>query len=311
MHVHHGLDAVPRLPGCVLTMGTFDGVHAGHAAVMAETVRRAGQGAEARPSAVLTYDPHPRAVLFGQGPPLLTTLAEKTSAIAHQHVEHLVVVPFTKELAAWSAERFVDEVLVQRLGAGEVVLGHDHRFGAYGRGDAALLRTLGAARGFSVDEVPPLEVGGRVVSSSAIRALLAAGDVSEAATLLGRRFTLSGTVVRGDQIGRTLGYPTANLAPDAGKLVPGHGVYALRVQTEDGAWHGGLASLGVRPTFDGQDVRVEAHLLDFSGDLYGQRLTLEFVRFLRPEQRFDGVDALVRQMDEDAVIGRQVLAALS
>lgn len=307
MNVHYGLDAVPRMPGAVLTMGTFDGVHRGHQSVMAETVRRAGAGR----SVALTYDPHPRAVLFGAGPPLLTTLGEKMAAMAATGLSDLVVVPFTRDIAAWTAERFVDDVLVERIGVGEVVLGHDHRFGARGAGDAALLRQMGASRGFTVDQLPPLEIDGQVVSSSAIRALLAGGDVTEAARLLGRRYTLSGTVVRGDQLGRTLGYPTANLDPDAGKLVPGHGIYAVRVIAEDGTPHDGLASLGTRPTFDGRDVRVEAHLLDYDGDLYGQRLTLAFVQFLRSERRFASAEALIVQMDEDAVIGRQVLASVS
>ena len=307
MHVYRRLDAVPRLPGAVLTMGTFDGVHLGHRAVIGEAVRRAAGG----PAVVLTYDPHPRAVVRGEGPPLLTTLDEKVRLIEEAGATHLVVLPFTHELASWTAERFVDDVLVERLGVGEVVLGHDHRFGARGAGDAALMRQLGQAHGFSVDEIGPMGQGGRVVSSSAIRAALSTGDLEVATALLGRRYTLGGEVVQGDQRGRTLGYPTANLRPDAGKLVPAHGVYAIRVQTPDGAWHGGLASLGVRPTFDGEDVRVEAHLLDFAGDLYGQRLVLDFVRVLRPEQRFASVEALVAQMDEDAVIGRAALSGVS
>ena len=307
MRVHLGLDAVPRMPGAVLTMGTFDGVHLGHQAVIGETVRLAA----GLPSVLLTYDPHPRQVVRGEGPPLLTTVDEKIAVIEATGVTDVVVVPFTREIAAWSAERFVEDVLVRRIGVRDVVLGHDHRFGARGAGDATLLRQLGAVHGFGVDVLPPQEIGGQIVSSSVVRALLVGGDVTEAARLLGRPYTLSGTVVHGDQIGRTLGYPTANLDPDTDKLVPGHGIYAVRARTADGAVHNGLVSLGTRPTFDGRDVRVEAHLFDYDGDLYGQRLGLAFVRFLRHEQRFDSAEALVRQMDEDAVIGRRVLDSVS
>lgn len=317
MNVHFSLDAVPRMPGATLTMGTFDGVHLGHQAVIGETIRQAAGG----PSVVLTYFPHPREVVRGEGPPLLTLLDEKVAVLGLHAVDHLVVLPFTKELAAWPAERFVDDVLATRLGVKAVVVGHDHRFGLRGAGDAALLREMGAARGFAVTEVPPLVVDGQTVSSSAIRARLDGGAAAGAAALLGRRYTLAGTVVEGDRRGRTLGYPTANIRPDAGKLVPGHGIYAVRVRIErpphvglegvDGGWRDGLASLGTRPTFDGQDVRLEVYLFDFDGDLYGQRLRVAFVEKLRSEQRFASAEALVAQMDEDAVIGRRVLASVS
>ncbi len=307
-------------PRAVVTHGTFDGVHRGHAALVAETVRQArAMGVEA---VVVTYDPHPREVLRGEAVARLTGSAERVDRLRALGADRVEVVPFTPDLAAMEAETFARDVLAGRFGAVHVVAGHDHRYGRARGGTLDVLRAPGAARGFGVSVVGPVEVEGAPVSSSRIRAAVGAGDVEAAAALLGRRFAVEGTVVAGDRIGRTLGFPTANVRPDESRLaIPAHGVYAARVnvgettgEPEDampGGTYDALVSIGTRPTFDGADVRVEAWLYDASGDLYGRALRVDFVARLRGEARFDGVEALVAQMREDAVLGRRLLGRLS
>jgi riboflavin kinase/FMN adenylyltransferase len=272
-------------------VGEFDGVHLGHRAVIAGN------------DTVLTFEPHPASVVRrGGGPKLLTTLELKTELIAELDVEELVVVPFDERFAHQDASEFVDRVLVDTLGATHVSVGENFRFGHRARGTAALLAQDGR---FETQVVPLVEVDGLPVSSTRIRNVLAAGGVDEAAGLLGAPFRLRGEVVPGDRRGRELGFPTANIVPDPALACPGHGVYACRVGERMAA-----VNVGVRPTF-GSDLQllVEAYLLDFEGDLYGQRLTLEFVALLRGEERFDSIDELVAQIDRDVERTRELLAS--
>ena len=271
-----------------VAVGTFDGVHLGHRAVIG--------GADT----VLTFEPHPQLVVAGSAPRLLTTLERKAELVAGLGVEELVVVPFDREFASWSAERFVDEVLVERLGATHVAVGENFRFGAKAQGDAEMLR---ADPRFETRVQPLHEVDGEIVSSSHIRGLLLSGAVEEGGRLLGDPFTVVGEVAHGDKRGRTLGYPTANLVPDPTFVTPGHGVYACRagiVGPDAEAWFAAAVNVGVRPQFvTGRGELIEAYLIDFEGDLYGRVLRLEFHRRLRGERRFDTVDALVEQMGRD------------
>ncbi len=294
------LDAAQPSPGAVVTVGTFDGVHVGHQEVVRYLVDRARtQGV---PGRVVTFHPHPREVVRGDTIPLLTTVEERAEKLAQLGIETTIVIPFTPEFAALSAEAFVVDVLVGRLKMGEIVIGYDHGFGRGRSGDAELLRALGEAHFFAVDVIPPHLVEKHAVSSSLIREVLAMqGDVDQAQKLLGAPYALSGKVVQGDQRGRLLGFPTANLAVDARKLLPLRGVYAVRVCSEAGTeiWPG-MLNIGSRPTFDGVEQRIEVHLLGFSGDLYGDTLRIEFIERLRDEQRFDGIEALKRQLREDA-----------
>ena len=274
-----------------VAIGTFDGVHLGHREVI--------RGCET----VLTFDPHPLAVLKPEAlPKLLDSLPIKRDLIAGLGVDELVVIPFDRGFAGIEAERFIDEVLVERLRATHVSIGENFRFGRAARGDAAM---LGARPEFETRVVPLVEVAGETVSSSHIRGLVAAGDVRRAARFLGAPFMLEGEVVRGDGRGRALGMPTANLVPDARLAHPGHGVYA--------AWaHGRPAAVnvGVRPTFEtGRGLLVEAYLLDFEGDLYGQTLRVAFAERLRGERRFDSAEALVGQMWRDAERTGEICAA--
>jgi riboflavin kinase/FMN adenylyltransferase len=278
-----------------VAIGTFDGVHLGHREVIA--------GAET----VITFDPHPQSVVApGTQPKLLTTLDRKAELVASLGVEELVVIPFDGDFAARSAQDFVDHVLVERVAATHVSVGENFRFGHKAQGDAQML--AGDAR-FETRTVPLLEVDGEVVSSSHIRGLLAGGAVQYADELLGAPFAVDGEVQHGDKRGRTLGFPTANLVPKPGFVVPGHGVYACRVQLADGTLVAAATNVGVRPQFvTGRGELIEAFLIDWSGDLYGQKIRIEFLRRLRGERRFDSVDALVEQMGRDVDEARSLSA---
>jgi riboflavin kinase/FMN adenylyltransferase len=274
-----------------VAVGEFDGVHLGHREVIADN------------DTVLTFEPHPAAVVrAGGGPKLLTTLELKTELIAGLGVQELVVVPFDERFAQQEASEFIDRVLVERLAATHVSVGANFRFGHRARGTAALLQS--DAR-FLTRVVPLVEVEGVPVSSTRIRSLIAAGEVEAAAQLLGAPFRLRGQVVPGDQRGRELGFPTANMVPDPNLASPGHGVYAARIGP-----HMAAVNVGVRPTFGaGLHPLVEAYLLDFEGDLYGQWLTVEFIARLRGEKRFESVPALISQMRHDVQRTRELLGS--
>jgi riboflavin kinase/FMN adenylyltransferase len=264
-----------------VAIGTFDGVHLGHREVIRGN------------DTVLTFDPHPLAVIKPDAlPKLITPHSVKRDLIAGLGVDELVTIPFDEEFAGHSAEWFVEEVLVAKLGATHVSVGENFRFGKGASGDAAFLRSR---EEFETRVVPLVEVAGETVSSSHIRGLLAAGEVDKAAEFLGGPFLLQGEVVKGDRRGRELGVPTANVVPDDHYACPGHGIYA--------AWahgHPAAVSVGVAPTFGtGRGVLIEAHLVDFEGDLYGETLRIAFVERLRGERRFDSPEALMEQMQKD------------
>jgi riboflavin kinase / FMN adenylyltransferase len=276
-----------------VALGTFDGVHRGHREVI--------RGADT----VLTFDPHPLSVIApARTPALLTTLERKAELVAGLGVEELVVVPFDRAFAALSADEFVDRVIVERLRATHVGVGENFRFGHGAEGDA---KRLAADARFETRVAPLLEVDGEVVSSSHIRGLVLGGAVEYADELLGAPFTLTREVVHGDKRGRELGFPTANLLPSDGYVTPGHGVYACRATTAAGTTYAAATSVGVRPMFvTGRGELIEAFLLDFDGDLYGQPLRLEFLKRLRGEKRFESVDALIEQMGRDVGQARAI-----
>jgi riboflavin kinase / FMN adenylyltransferase len=275
-----------------VAIGVFDGVHLGHRAVIA--------GADT----VVTFDPHPTAVIAPRRAPLmLTTIERKAQLVAALGVRETVVVPFTPELADEPPQWFIDEVVVGALGAVAVSVGENFRFGARAQGDTALLH---ADPRFQTRVEPLLEVDGEIVSSSHIRGLLLGGAVDYANRLLGAPFVVTGEVVHGDKVGRDLGFPTANVVPRDGFVCPGYGVYACR--TGDG--RAAAVNIGVRPTFEtGRGELIEAFILDYDGDLYGTTLRLEFVARLRGERRFESVDALVAQMHNDVDRTRELIAA--
>ncbi len=284
-------DAEPRARR--VAIGTFDGVHVGHREVIAGS------------DTVVTFEPHPVAILHPASTPrLLTTLERKARLAGDLGVEEIVVVPFDRERAAEPAAEFVDEVLVDALQATHVSVGENFRFGHKAKGDPALL--AGDDR-FETRVVPLLEVDGEVVSSSHIRGLILGGAVEYAGRLLGAPFTISGEVVHGDERGRTLGYPTANLVPPEGYAVPGHGVYAARARTASGEERVAAVNVGVRPMFvTGRGELIEAYLVDFEGDLYDTVLEIEFLKRLRGEKRFAGLDELIAQMGRDVETTRAI-----
>ncbi len=283
MKVTNLRDAQPRARR--VAIGTFDGVHLGHRRVIAGS------------DTVLTFEPHPLAAVNPAAlPKLLDSFAIKRDLIAELGVEELVVISFDREFASRSAEQFVREVLVERLGASHVAVGENFRFGHAAKGDSDFLRERSE---FETRVEPLVEVAGETVSSSHVRGLVAAGEVDKAAEFLGRPYALEGEVEHGDQRGRTLGVPTANVVPEEHLVCPGHGVYAARALTEEGE-HPAAISVGVRPTFDtGRGLVVEAFLLDFDGDLYRQTLRMDFLERLRGERRFDSAAELVQQMQAD------------
>jgi riboflavin kinase / FMN adenylyltransferase len=277
-----------------VAVGTFDGVHVGHREVIAGS------------DTVVTFEPHPVAILHPASTPrLLTTLERKAQLAGELGVEELVVVPFDRERAAEPAAEFVDEVLVDALQATHVSVGENFRFGHKAKGDPAL---LAADDRFETRVVPLLEVDGEVVSSSHIRGLILGGAVEYAGRLLGAPFTIAGEVVHGDERGRTLGYPTANLVPPEGYAVPGHGVYAARARTASGEQRIAAVNVGVRPMFvTGRGELIEAYLVDFEGDLYDTVLEIEFLKRLRGEKRFAGLDELIAQMGRDVETTRAIV----
>ena len=292
--------------GSVVAIGAFDGLHRGHQALLTQVCERA-QVSGCAP-VVVSFEPLPRAYFSEQPLPRLSSVREKLKGFAAAGMSHTLLLRFDGALTAMSAEDFVRCVLVQRLAAREVWVGGDFRFGHGRLGDVALLERMGMQYGFSARTMPPVTLDGARVSASRIRQLLAAGEFAAAAPLLGRPFVIDGKVEYGNQLGRTLGYPTANI--HLGKRVsPVHGIFAVRVGLGEGecSWPG-VASLGVRPTVNQvSKPLLEVHLFDFDGDLYGQRMAVEFVARLRDEQTFDGLDALKAQMDRDARQARELL----
>lgn len=294
-------------PPAVVALGVFDGVHLAHRAILGAAVARGR--ADRLLGLACTFDRHPMEVLHPDRTPLpITTLEERLALVAGTGVDAVVVLAFTLELAAVEPEAFVKDVLLERLRTRQVVVGFNHTFGRGARGNAALLQALGERLGFQVHVVPPLLVDGVPVSSSEVRTALGHGDVERAARYLGRAYSVTGRVVQGAGRGRTLGFPTANVATERQPLVPA-GVYACRA-TMRGTDSAAVVNIGVRPTFEESRLVVEAHLLDFSGVLYGEALALAFVAHLREERKFPGPEALRQQILQDIAVARQRLAAV-
>jgi riboflavin kinase/FMN adenylyltransferase len=305
MRIVRGLEHYPPdAPPSVVAQGTFDGVHLGHQAVIRTAVQRARR-LDAQPVAV-TFDPNPLAVLRpSEAPTELLPVDERLERIAELGLEVCLVIPFTAQFAEVDAEAYVKDVLLSLLRAREIVVGFNHAFGRGARGTPELLARTAGAAGVRVHVVPPFQVNGHAVSSTSIREALRQGDVRQAASLLGRAYTLRGVVARGAARGRTLGFPTANLVAPPGLSVA-DGVYAARAHW-DRESAAAVVNVGVRPTFDGATRLVEAYLLDASPDLYGRRLTLAFLDRIRGERRFESPEALRAQIAEDVVTARRMV----
>lgn len=295
----------------VVAVGSFDGVHSGHVHV----IKHMTAIAQARHLEVLvvSFDPHPRSFLSGMPESRLTSIDERNRLLTAAGVGSFVTLGFSRAMAEMSAERFVEDILVAELRAQVIVVGYDHRFGKGRAGDAALLRRMSKELDFDVVQVEALEDGVGAVCSSRIRSQLRNGEVKEAARLLQRRYALCGTVVKGAGRGRVIGVPTANIVPsDPLKIIPCQGVYAVLVQLQDEPdLRPGMMNIGSRPTFDGTGTHLEVHLLDWSGDIYGREVRVEFVEWVRHEQKFDGPQALIAQLNEDSQRCRLLLRDVS
>jgi riboflavin kinase/FMN adenylyltransferase len=303
MRLFHGYENAEIARPAVLTLGVFDGLHLGHQLIISRVVERA-RAAGAVPT-VITFDPHPRAVLHPESaPPLLQTFDQKVEAFGVLGVEQVIVVRFTREFARVSAEEFLRDVVHERLQAREVYLGRGFAFGRNREGDIDLLRRVSRELGFAADEVPEVRLRGQRISSSRIRELLAAGRVNLARRMLGRPYGVEGRVVRGAERGRTLGFPTANLRPD-NRVIPRGGVYVTATLI-GGAWRRSVTNVGVRPTFEREaEPSVETFVMDWGGDLYGDVVRVRFLHRLRGERRFESVEELKRQIDRDIARARK------
>ncbi len=299
MQLYYNLDEYIKPQYPIVTVGTFDGLHIGHKKILE---RLSSLAAEQNGEVVLlTFHPHPRKVLFQDAGDLemLSSLDEKIKLLQKLGVNHLVIQPFTKEFSRMEYDVFVKEVLVEKLGVKTLVIGYDHQFGHQRKGSMKALAAMAPGLGFKVEEIPEQDIDAIAISSTRIRKALKKGEVEIAAQLLGYPYCLSGRVVKGKQIGRSLGFPTANIvADDPDKLIPANGIYAVMVEFGDKMYRGAL-SIGHRPTFDNGEKSIEVHILGFDESVYGQHLVLHFRHYLRPEMKFHSADELVAQMHRD------------
>lgn len=298
MKIFHGTNNAKILRPTVLTLGVFDGLHLGHQAIMQTVVDRA-KSINAVPTAI-TFDPHPRSVINPEkAPPLLQTLDQRLSALEYFGIEQTVIVRFNQDFAAQDAELFLRETIYERLQAREVFLGKGFAFGKNRGGNIELLRRMSETLGFFADEVPEICLRGARISSSKIRELLAAGKVNLARRMLGRPYGVEGVIIRGDQRGRTIGFPTANLKPQ-NRVIPKYGVYAT-ANLISGRWRRSITNVGVRPTFEGdREPSIESYIFDFDGDLYGDVLRVRFLHRIRDERKFGGIEELKKQIGVDS-----------
>ena len=301
MAIFTDINNLPAFKNAVITVGTFDGVHKGHRTILQEVVSHAKHvNGE---SVLLTFEPHPRKLLFPDQPlGIITPLQQKLELITAAGIDHIVVVPFTKEFAGLSATEYIEQFLVSLFHPVSIVIGYDHRFGHDRKGDINLLKLYAPVHGYKLTEIPVQLIDEASISSTRIRLALAEGRVEDAGHMLGRYYTLTGTVVHGNKLGRTLGYPTANLHPiDADQLIPHLGIYAVKVKHGQMTYNG-MLSIGHNPTVtDKKELRIEVNLFHFDQKIYGEELELTFIKKLRDEQKFESLEALVEQLHKDKV----------
>jgi len=291
---------VERVDNSVVTVGTFDGVHEGHRSLI-ETVVKKAKARDAR-SVVISFDPHPRDIINpgSSGIKQLTTIRERREILEEIGIDVLLIIPFTRDFSLMSSEEFVQKIVFDKVGVSEFVIGYDHHFGKDRTGTIETVENLGKELGFDAFIVSKKEMGAITVSSTTIRKELSEeGNVEQAANLLGRKYLLNGIVIHGDKRGRSIGYPTANLkAEHPNKVIPKNGVYAVRVRVGE-KWFGGMMNIGNRPTFDKVELRLEVHIFEFDEDIYGQTIQVRFLKRLRDEVKFSGIDELVAQLGKD------------
>jgi riboflavin kinase/FMN adenylyltransferase len=302
------LKNVKREPKTVLTVGTFDGVHAGHKVLVNRVIKLAAK--ENARSVIVTFDPHPRDIINPgkAGIKLLSSLDERSELLADLGVDEMVVIPFDRDFSLLTSEEFVRDIIWKKIGVSDFVIGYDHQFGRNREGTIATVQELGRELGFNTHVVSKQEVGDKTVSSTAIRrAIHEVGDMQLAASLLSKNYILNGTVVHGDKRGKKIGYPTANIKPqNEKKVLPKKGVYAVWVRYEE-SYYKGMMNIGERPTFDGDSIIMEVHIFDFNSDIYGKDVQLQFVKRIRDEKVFGGLEELRTQLKKDEKSTRSVL----
>ncbi|MEZ4884449.1 MAG: bifunctional riboflavin kinase/FAD synthetase [Chitinophagales bacterium] len=297
MRVFRNLNNLPTFKNAVITIGTYDGVHIGHQSILKRINDLAKDiGGE---SILVTFHPHPRMIVNDKKVELLSTLEEKCDLLANYEVDNVVVVPFTRNFSQQSPQEYIEDFLVKNFQPKKIVIGYNHRFGKNRAGDLQLLRQMGEVLHFEVEEISKQLVEDNSVSSTKIRDALEKGDVETAVYLLGHPYLLEGIVVKGNQLGRKIGFPTANLSVDSEyKLIPENGVYAVKVKVRD-TWHKGMLNIGLRPTVAGDSKTIEVNIFDFNEDIYGEMIVLDFQHRIRAEQKFVNLDALIRQLKKD------------
>lgn len=308
MNVFYSLDTLKIFQNAVVTIGTFDGVHLGHQTII-ERIRKAAKEI-AGESVIITFHPHPRAVLSPGSVQSLSSVREKIELLEKCGVDNLVIIPFSRDFSEQEAEHYIEHFLVKYFQPKKIIIGYDHRYGKNRKGDFALLESMQEKFGYTVSEIDKQTLDDLTISSTKIRNALKEGDIKQANDLLGHRYTLSGIVIKGRQNGRLLGYPTANIqVEEAEKLIPRKGIYAVRVKVGH-KWFGGMLSIGFNPTFDGTQLSVEVNILDFNRDIYGENITVEFIQYMRDEVKFASMDDLIKAIDNDKVEIEKVLARL-
>jgi len=307
MKVYYDTTNFKPLNNAIVTIGTFDGVHLGHQKILTRLSEIAHTSGGQ--TVVLTFWPHPRMVVSkdSQSLRLLSTLDEKIELLRQNGVNHLVIVPFTREFSELSSEEFIQQILVNSIGTNKLVIGYDHHFGRNREGSFEYLKQNALRYGFELEEIPRQEIDNLTVSSTKIRQALLEGKLKIANELLGQNYTFSGVIVKGRQLGRTIGYPTANVqVSESYKLIPADGVYAVRVVVRSQTY-GGVISIGFRPTVNGIGRTQEVFIFDFDADIYGEKMTVELIEYIRPELKFDGLAALIKAIEADCQAAKLVL----
>ncbi|MBC7554374.1 MAG: bifunctional riboflavin kinase/FAD synthetase [Taibaiella sp.] len=311
MAVYHNLHSLPRFHDAVLTVGTFDGVHKGHKAILNEVAAHAA--AAGGESVLITFDPHPRKLLFPHQPlGIITPLAQKLQLIQEAGIAHVVVIPFTREFANCSVKDYIEKILVNLIHPKSIVLGYDHRFGHDRLGNIDTLKHYAQKHNYELIEIPAQLIDEAAVSSTRIRKAIKDGRMEEVAHMLGRQYPVKGTVVHGRKLGRTIGYPTVNLEPlDAEQIIPAMGIYAIQA-IHNAQLYNGMLSIGFNPTVtDKKELKIEANLFDFDQEIYGDEIEIAFVKKLRDERKFDSLESLRRQLHADKQDSLKVLHELT
>ena len=309
MNIYRELDQIKKSLNAVVTVGSFDGLHLGHFKILDE-VKKVVKELKGS-SYLITFEPHPRFVLSKDfGLRILTSLSEKINILEEAGIENLVVLKFTKEFSLLTSDEFIRQIIVDKIGAAHMVIGHDHKFGRDRLGDVRKLSEVGRLYNFSVTDVPAESLDGEIINSTKIRNYLSAGDLNNANKFLGRNYSIEGIVVTGMKRGRTLGFPTANIQPDdSNKAIPKMGIYVVKCELENKVYSG-VMNIGTRPTFENKPEQVlEAHILNFNRDIYGKKLRIEFIKRLRDEIKFASKEDLIKQMHIDKQLAADVFSS--